>query len=134
MKKAVFTTLLVLSFLIVGAHAIQAQGGGKAEPNRVEFKRGTHSSTLKGKVKGDEQAEYVFGASAGQAITVDVTSAPAKAITIELHTSNGDSVELQSPGTHWTGNLPETGDYLLYVKRANASPRRASYVVSLSIN
>jgi hypothetical protein len=133
MKKA-FVTVLVLSCLFVAAQAAQAQCGGKAEPNRISFKQGTHSSTLKGKVKRDEQAEYIFGAAAGQGISIDVVSVPANTITVEVQTPGGENFELQSSGTKWTGTLPATGDYFMIVKLAGGcGPSRASYVLTLSI-
>lgn len=134
MKKKVFATLVVFSCLFVAAHAVQAQCGGKAEPNRITFKRGTHSSTLKGKLKGDEQAEYIFGASAGQNLSINVVSVPADAVAIEVQTPGGESLELQSNGTKWTGTLPEAGDYFMIVKIApGCGPSRATYTLTLSI-
>lgn len=131
--KRVLVALLALSCLFVAAHAAEGQCGGKAEPNRIEFKRGAHSATLKGKVKGDEEAEYSFGAGQGQGISINATSVPADAIAIEIKTPNGASLELQSSGTKWTGTLPETGDYFMVVKLAPGCTSRASYTFTLSI-
>jgi hypothetical protein len=39
-----------------------AQNGGKAEPLKIEFKRGTNSTTINGVVRGDEEAEYTLTA------------------------------------------------------------------------
>ena len=134
MKQRVFVTLLVFSCLFVSAHAVQAQGGGKAEPNRITFKRGMHSSTLKGKLKGDEQAEYIFGASAGQSISINIASVPADVVGVDIQAPSGESLELQSNGTKLTGNLPEAGDYFMIVKLApGCGPSRASYTLTLSI-
>ena len=132
--KRIFVTVLVLSSLFVAAQAAHAQCGGKAEANRIKFKRGAHSSALKGKLKADEQAEYVFGASAGQTVSIDVSSVPANAITLELQTSTGESFELQSMGTKWTGTIPETGDYMLFVKLVTPGSKRANYTFTLAIN
>jgi len=63
--------LLVTLFTSTGAIA---QRGGKAEPNRIEFKRGTHSTTISGTVRGDEQAEYVLAAKKGQRLVIKLTS------------------------------------------------------------
>ena len=74
------------SFLLVfstGGAAL-AQGGGKAEPNRIEFKRGTHSTTISGTVRGDEQAEYVLSAKKGQRLVIKLTSAPLKSSVFQL--------------------------------------------------
>lgn len=134
MKKRVFVTILVFVSLFVAAHAAQAQCGGKAEPNRITFKRGTHSSTLKGKLKGDVQAEYSFGAGAGQGISINLASVPADSVVVEVQTPSGESLELQSNGTKLTGTLPEAGDYFMIVKLAGGcGPSRATYTLTLSI-
>jgi hypothetical protein len=133
MKRNFFGALLFLSCLLLTARAIEAQCGGKAEPSRVEFKRGTHSSTLKGRLRGDEQAEYVLGAQVGQNVTINVVAVPAAAIAFEMLTPNGEAFKLQSSGTTWSGVLPETGDYMLYVRIAGTKTRRANYTLTLSI-
>jgi hypothetical protein len=133
MKRIFFGALLLVSCSLAAAHVVQAQCGGKAEPSRIEFKRGTHSSTLKGKLRGDEQAEYVLGARKGQRVTVNVAALPANAIAFELLTPLGEAFELTSNGNTWTGDLPETGDYMLYVRMAGTKTPRASYTLSLSI-
>ena len=133
MKKRVFVAFLFFSFLFIASHAIEAQGGGKAEPNRISFRRGAHSSTVNGKVKGDEQAEYVFGAGGGQIIDITIAAVPVNAINIELHGPNGELYQPKWTGRKWTGNLPETGDYLIYVKIAQPGPRKATYTLTLAI-
>jgi hypothetical protein len=92
-----------------------------------------HSSTLKGTLRGDEQAEYVLGARKGQRFTISVAAVPVNAIAFELLTPLGESPELQSNGNTWTGVLPETGDYMLYVRMAGTQTPRASYTLTLSI-
>ena len=73
------TTLVwpVLIVLAAGSVAL-AQGGGKAEPNRIEFKRGANSTTINGKVRGDEEAEYVLAARKGQKLTIKLSSVPSR--------------------------------------------------------
>ena len=131
MKKMALAMLFGL--LLVTTHAVQAQCGGKAEPNRISFKRGAHSATVKGKLRGDEQAEYVFGAGACQGISINVVSVPANTLTIELQDVNGVSLELQPVGSKWTGTLPATGDYFMAVKIAPGCTSRATYTLTLSI-
>jgi len=131
--KKIFILVLAFSSLFVAAHTAQAQNGGKAEPNRIEFKRGAHSATLKGRVQGDEEAEYSFGAGVGQAISVSVTSVPANAIAVEIKSPNGDALELQQNGNMWTGTLPEAGDYFMVVKLAPGFTRRVNYTLTVTI-
>lgn len=133
MKQRLFASLLFMGCVLVASQVVQAQCGGKAEPKRIEFKPGTHSSTLKGNLQGDDRAEYVFGANEKQSLTIDVATVPDDAISIELLTANGEAFQLQSNGTKWTGVLPETGDYLLFVKITDSATSRASYTLTLSI-
>ena len=54
--------LLVALVVLFSAATVMAQGGGKAEPLRIELKRGTNSITINDKIKDDQQAEYVLSA------------------------------------------------------------------------
>lgn len=133
MKQKLFSALLLIACVFAISHTGSAQCGGKAEPLKIEFKRGAHSSTLKGKLRGDEQAEYTFAARAGQRITISIASVPSQAISFELHGVDGSAYQVESGETRWTGVLPDTGDYLLYVKIGGAKARRASYTLTLAI-
>ena len=75
---------IVVSFLFVTASTALAQGGGKAEPRRIEFKRGSNSTTINDKIKGDEQAEYVFVAKKGQRLIIKLTSVPHRSAVFDL--------------------------------------------------
>ena len=44
----------VLLITLVACSSAIAQRGGKAEPNRIEFKRGTTSTIISGPIRGDE--------------------------------------------------------------------------------
>ena len=73
----VIAALISITLLIlIVCSAAMAQGGGKAEPNRIEFKRGTTSTTISGAVRGNEEAEYVLAAKKGQTLTIKITSVP----------------------------------------------------------
>jgi len=61
--KAVILAAMLVLFEWSGSSF--AQHGGKAEPNRIEFKRGTTSTVINGTVRGDEEAEYVLAAKKG---------------------------------------------------------------------
>ncbi len=62
--------ILVLLLVPIACSPAIAQRGGKAEPNRIEFKRGTHSTAISGTVRGDEQAEYVLAAKKGPRLII----------------------------------------------------------------
>ena len=52
-------SLPILLLTLFTGTAAMAQRGGKAEPNRIEFKRGTSSTIVSGVVHNSEEAEYV---------------------------------------------------------------------------
>ena len=89
----VIAALIPLSPLIlIACSAALAQGGGKAEPNRIEFKRGTSSTIISGMVRGDEQAEYVLGAKQGQRLVIKLTSVAVKSSVFQLLGEDNDTL------------------------------------------
>jgi len=60
--KVIAAVISITLLILIVCSAAMAQGGGKAEPNRIEFKRGTTSTTISGAVRGKEEAEYVLAA------------------------------------------------------------------------
>jgi hypothetical protein len=132
-ERSLLLLPLLLLLLCAAAPAL-AQGGGKAEPLRIELKRGAKSATLRGRVRHDVQAEYVFAARKGQQIVINLVSTPANSARFELLDFTGDrprSVE-QNLRT-WTGVAPETGDYLIYVTKPDQKIDRAGYSLTLKI-
>ena len=69
------SSALLLIILFACFSAI-AQRGGKAEPNRIEFRRGSSSTTVTGVVHDGEEAEYVMVAKKGQRLNIKLTSVP----------------------------------------------------------
>ena len=111
-----------------------AQGGGKAEPNRIEFKRGATSTTINGVVHGDEQAEYVLSARQGQRLTLKLTNVPAKSSCFDLKGPDGVDVGLEYDcNWNYSKALPATGDYFLVVSRPSQSKGTSRYKMTITI-
>ena len=90
----------------MSASTSQSQG----EPIRIEFAPGATSKTIKGKItKNGEQVNYVFGAQAGQQMTLSVTTSPDGFYVNEVITfTNGETAgPIPSP---FTTEIPQTGD------------------------
>ena len=122
--------LLVLAACV----AAMAQGGGKAEPNRIQFKRGTTSTTISGTVRGDEQAEYVLGARKGQRLVIKLTSVPAKSSVFQLLGPEGDTLGLEFDANYdYSGTLPKDGDHSITVSRPTQSKGSSKYQMTISI-
>lgn len=110
-----------------------AQRGGKAEPLRIEIKRGATSAKVKDKIRGDEQAEYVFAARKGQRIKISLTSAPAQSAVFELRSADGVDYKFKYNGRTWSGLAPVTGDYFINVIRGENASAASLYTLTLTI-
>ena len=122
----------LLLFLTPGAAS--AQRGGKAEPSRIEFKRGTSSTTVSGVVRGDEQAEYVLSAKKGQRLIIKLTSVPVKSSVFQLLGEDNDTLDLDYDANFdYSGVLPKTGDYFINVKRPTEAKGTSRYRMTVTI-
>jgi hypothetical protein len=132
--KVVGTVVPAALLVLVACSAAMAQGGGKAEPNRIEFKRGTTSTTISGAVSGDEQAEYVLAAKKGQRLTVKITSVPVRTSGFDLHGPEDVDLGLEfDANMDYSGRLPRTGDYLITVFKIHALVRTSRYKLTVTI-
>lgn len=129
MKRVSF--LLVIAFFAFTAVSTLAQGGGKAEPGRVKFAKGKSQTVLTGTLSGDQEQEFVFGAKKGQ--TVYITNPDSLRFAYRLFNDDvsNDSTDLAEPTMEFV--VPETGDYMLFVRRANTTPRSAKFSITLAI-
>jgi hypothetical protein len=124
----------VLLFTLLACSGAMARGGGNAEPNRIEFKRGTSSTTISDTVRGDEQAEYVLAAKKGQRLVIKLTSVPAKSSVFQLLGPDNDTLGLEYDSNYdYSGTLPKTGDYLITVARPGESKGTSKYKLTVSV-
>lgn len=129
--KSVFLCLLCL----IAATSVFAQSGGKAEPNRIKFAKGKSKAVLTGTLSNGQEMDYAFGASAGQTVTLKITSEP-KGKLFEFDLA-GDGFDLETEYdtyADYTFTAPQTGDYLIFVKkRPTEKVKRAKFFLTLSI-
>jgi hypothetical protein len=131
--KSVFIGGLFFFVLAIGPAAV-AQNGGKAEPNRIEFKRGTTSTTISGVVRGDEEAEYVLAAKRGQRLKIVLTSAPAKSSVFQILGEDNDTLGLEHDAAFdFIGALPKTGDYFITVRRPTSAKGTSRYRMTITV-
>ena len=57
--------LLAALVALAWSFALPVYAGGSAEPLRIELKRGASAATVSGRLRGEEEFDYVFGARAG---------------------------------------------------------------------
>lgn len=108
---------------------VQMQTGeSKPASRRVQFKRGTSSTTLQGRVSLTLPDTYVVGARADQTMTVTLTAA-SRSVKFMVMTSRTTTM-LADNTRSWTGTLPETGDYLIVVE---GDEKGGTYSMTISI-
>jgi hypothetical protein len=95
---------------------------------RVQFKRGTSSATLQGKVSIALSDTYLLGARAGQVMTVKLTAAR-KAVRFLVMSPTTRSL-LADNARDWTGTLQETGDYHIII---DADEVPSTYSITITI-
>src|SRR5258708_36165304 len=124
----------VSMIILVGCSAAIAQRGGKAEPNRIEFKRGATSTIVSGTVRGDEEAEYVLAAKKGQRLIIKLTSVPVKSAVFQLLGEDNDTLGLEYDANFdYSGRLPKTGDYFINVKRPTEAKGTSRYKLIVTV-
>jgi type II secretory pathway pseudopilin PulG len=115
------TILLVV--LMLGTVSVTFAEGVR---QRIKFPRGRTSTIINNAVLRDEIDQYILNARAGQKMKIDITSVEDNA-TFEI--VRPDKTQLL-PGAgwdddakHWSGELPESGDYTIEVAptRGNAT-------------
>ena len=132
--KRILLLLPSLLITITTCSVSLAQGGGKAEPLRIEFKRGANSAIVSGKVRGTEEAEYLLAARKGQKLVIKLTSVPKRSSVFDLKAPDNADLGLEYDANYdYTGVLPKTGDYLIIVARPTTSPGTSTYKLSISV-
>jgi hypothetical protein len=123
-----------LFILFCTAQSATAQNGGKAEPNRIEFKRGATSTTISDNVRGSEEAEYVLAAKKGQRLTIKITSTPLKSSVFQLLGEDQDTLGLEHDANFDVSIvLPKDGDYFINVKRPTERKGTSRYQMTITI-
>ena len=124
----------VLAVLMLSASMSFAQGGGKAEPTRVELKRGSQQTTVTGRVTNDQEVEYVLAAKKGQRLSIRLSSIPTKATVFDLKALGDADLGLEY-NANWSFNkvLPVSGDYLITVARPTSEKGQASFKLVITV-
>ena len=126
--------LVALLLLLTTSASVFAQGGGKAEPLRIEFKRGTTSTTINDKIKDDQQAEYVLSVKKWQRLSIKLTSVPYRSSVFDLKAPGGADLGLEYDANYsFNKILPVSGDYLIIVVRPTDAEGTSNYRLVISV-
>ena len=121
-------------FVLATGPAATAQRGGKAEPNRIEFKRGAASTTISDSVRGSEEAEYVLSAKKGQQLSIKITSTPLKSSVFQLLGEDQDTLGLEHDANFNVSIvLPKDGDYFINVSRPTERKGSSRYRITITV-
>ena len=124
-RTAVFLLIMFMGQVVV----IQAQGGGKAEPKRIsEVSAGV---VLTGTLRNSQEMEYVFAGANGK--TAAFRNPQPSLFDVRIYEpGSGFDTEYDSSKT-FEIELPESSDYLIYVRRKTGGPRTARFRISFRV-
>ncbi len=124
--------LILIGVIAFGAFHHTAAQGGKAEPYRIQFKPGKTAATVSGSLSNGQEMDFVFAARKGQ--SVKITNSRTSLFDFRVFNQELDfETEFESSPT-LTFEIPETGDYLFFVRKKQVrSPRTAKFSLTISI-
>ncbi|MDT5296367.1 MAG: hypothetical protein QOJ76_3247 [Acidobacteriota bacterium] len=106
-----------------------AQTGGQPKP--VRFEKGRTTAILKGTADNAHGFTYILAAKKGQTMTVHVTARGGAAIFSV--TAPGGPIDDALEVKDWTGELPDTGNYLIAVWNRKKRGAAIPYTLELTI-
>jgi uncharacterized protein YegP (UPF0339 family) len=134
MPNRILSTIVCVAFLI-GALVTPAMAAAPATQQpvaqRIQFQPGATSAVVQGFAPADGVDRYVLGATAGQTMSVMLSSEGNQAILI-IWGADGTVLISDHAGTaEWSGPIPITQDYFIDVRNVGGSP--AHYMMQVVI-
>lgn len=125
---------IALPLLFAPAAYVQAQA---IKTETVNFDAGTSGTVLKNTLKGEQIVDYKLGASAGQLLSVELTTNNASNY-FNIMAPGADAALFigSTEGTRYSGALPSSGEYTLRVYLMRNAARRneaATYDLAISV-
>lgn len=106
----------------------EVESGGVAQ--RVRFSNNRSTRTLRGTLNGEMSAKYLVAAQQGQKISVRVAS-PEKNVSVKIYNARTKAILKDASGVRdWTGDAPESGDYLIEI---NTTQRGVAYAIEVAV-
>jgi hypothetical protein len=123
--------LIICILCLLACATVTAQHGGKAEPQQIRFTSGASSSTVTGKLSNGEEHDFVFSATKGQKVTIRNSRTSLFDFRVFNEEFNFETEFESSPALSFV--VPETGDYLFFVRKKMTAPRAARFSLTLTI-
>lgn len=107
--------------------AAQCRGIDRVIPKQVRFGRGRTTAVIKDTVRLCTSHEYTLRAKAGQSMSLNLATGRRTSFT--LRSPSGDTLEGADGVKDWSGELPETGDYVVSI----GTDATAAYTLEVTI-
>jgi hypothetical protein len=108
------------------AAAAQCRGTDRAITKQIKFARGRTTTVIKDTVKLCTSHEYHLRARQGQTMSIHLATGKRTSFTLQ---SPSGTIEDADGVKDWSGELPETGDYVIIV----ATDATAAYTLEVTI-
>ncbi|MFL6336889.1 MAG: hypothetical protein ACJ754_26605 [Pyrinomonadaceae bacterium] len=109
------------------AGVAQCRGTDRTIPKQIRFPKGRTTAVIKDTVRLCTSHEYTLRARAGQMMTLNL--ATGKRTSFTLSAPSGDTVEGADGVKDWSGELPQTGDYVINI----GTDATAAYTLEVTI-
>jgi hypothetical protein len=109
------------------AAAVQCRGTDRIIPKQIRFQRGRTTAVIKDTVRLCTGHEYHLRARAGQTLSVHLATGNRTSLT--LYTPAGDTPEGADGVKDWSGELAETGEYIINI----GTDATAAYTLEVTI-
>jgi hypothetical protein len=132
LKKLSFNLMMFL-ILMLGAGLLSASAQhGYRVTKQISFKKGQVSTIVKGTIPNTlEGHEYIFRAREGQTLLINLTSSK-KDIGFFIQTPGGETLGDETDLRKWTGELPETGEYHLFINTSSKGAAPYSFKIQIA--
>jgi hypothetical protein len=104
---------------------------------QIHFAKGSSSATVRGIVRSYDYVDYVVGARARQEMTVKLSSSNTFTV-LTVFSQNGENLEGAAEQTEFSGELPESGNYVIRIYMMRNEARRknsnARFTLKISIH
>jgi hypothetical protein len=134
------TTLVLAAVAAMPGAALAAEGPPAPRKERVQFAKGASSATVKGRITGNADVDYLVRASAGQTLTVTIKASNPQNYFNVLPPGTGlanPAMFVGTGGGEFKAVLPDDGDYAVRVYLMRAAARRnesSQYTLTVAVD
>lgn len=106
---------------------------GTVITRRVQFARGRTTAVIKDEATWGTTYRYFLNARAGQTMSVHVTGVPDAVVEFYPPEAGTEPLEGADSVKDWSGKLPETGRYAIFISHTRDGVKSAPYTLEITI-